>query len=202
VEYKLLFCLIGIPIITLFIFSLVVKPIYVDRYLSISAPAWYILLAYILIKIDKVLKLYLSLGAYIIAIGIAMYFYYTYPTKDQWREAAEYLKNNRKAGETVIFAVENGNMLHTEVVRDNFNWYYSGKINGHIINLTQEETKVLEEFESIKEKSSKFWLIQRDWNGIIPKGLEGILKNDSDNIELETTQKFHWVNIYHFNMLQ
>ena len=91
-----------VPITLLLIMSEIFKPMYVYRYLICSAPALYILVALFLTKLNKVIPILIVLITYAILISPGLYFYYTKPARNDWREVGSYIKEKDKDRESVV----------------------------------------------------------------------------------------------------
>lgn len=107
------------PIALPFILSYIVAPMYLDRYVIVSSGAAYILVALVLTSIRKILPEYVLLGALLIVMGVGLYNYYVLPTKEQWREAIDYVSAQYEENTAIVAASRDGTQETVE-------WYYSG----------------------------------------------------------------------------
>jgi len=107
-----------VPIALLLIMSVVIKPMYLSRYLICSAPACYILVALLITKVKKVFPIGIILITYAILISPGLYYYYTTPFREDWREVGSYIKEKDKRRNSIVLIS----------YRDlpSFNWYNKG----------------------------------------------------------------------------
>ncbi|MGB2692306.1 MAG: glycosyltransferase family 39 protein [Thermodesulfobacteriota bacterium] len=106
-----------VPISLVLIMSEFVKPMYLNRYLICSAPAFYILVALLITKLKKVVPIGIILIAYAILISPGLYEYYTIPVREDWREVGSYIRGNYKRNSAVLISA---------LSLDGFDWYNKG----------------------------------------------------------------------------
>ena len=100
-----------------------VKPIYVDRYVIVTAAGLYVLVGAGLVLASRVLPAWIGLAAVVLVMGGALSRYYEDPQKGAWREAAAWLDEQLLPSDTLAFASERGSAAETTHVRENWFWY-------------------------------------------------------------------------------
>ena len=141
-----------VPIALLLIMSVVLKPMYLHRYLICSAPACYILVALLITKIKKVIPIGIILITYAILISPGLYVYYTVPVREDWREVGSYIKENDKR--------RNSNVLIPFLSLPSFRWYNKDKGNYTYCTMPAQSihfTKLLRKCNL--EDIDRFWII-------------------------------------------
>lgn len=110
------------PIMLPFIISLAVIPVYADKYMIGAAPAAYLLLAFGVSSLRKMIPWVASLGALAIVILPGLQYYYLQPTHQQWREAAAFVQERSGPADMIVFAggTDDG------IEQKSFYWYYKG----------------------------------------------------------------------------
>lgn len=92
------------PILTPFILSFIVMPMYQDRYTIGATPAFYFLIAYFLYITRKYLPAYTFVAAALIIIIPRLFFFYTNPVKEQWRDGASLIDTMSTQNDIIVFA--------------------------------------------------------------------------------------------------
>ncbi|MEM7624868.1 MAG: glycosyltransferase family 39 protein [Planctomycetota bacterium] len=100
-----------------------VKPIYVDRYVIVTAAGLYVLLGAGLEAVRRWLPTWAGAAALVVVMGGALSQYYEDPQKGAWREAAAWLDEHLEPGDTLAFTSERGSATETAHVRENWFWY-------------------------------------------------------------------------------
>ena len=103
-KILLVSCWLVCPIVLPFIGSLVIGPMYQDHYTISAAPALYLLLAFGIFSIRKMVPLFVSLVVLAIMIAPSLGYYYVTDTHEEWREAAVYVNENSGSGDVIVFA--------------------------------------------------------------------------------------------------
>ncbi|MFO7992137.1 MAG: glycosyltransferase family 39 protein [Thermoplasmata archaeon] len=104
-EGYLLTLWIAIPNIIPFFLSLVWKPIYGPAKYTITASlGFYLLAAFCILKLDKKKIKGVFVISIIILSALSMGIYYTTPVKEQWEDTANYIDDNAREGDLVIFS--------------------------------------------------------------------------------------------------
>lgn len=104
-----------LPIAFLYIASYVVKPMYLVRYLILSAPACYLLAALLIDKINKPVLKAIVLIIFVLLNLPGHYVQYTGTFRENWREAIEYIEQSHKGGRTLILIPREN--------KSSFSWY-------------------------------------------------------------------------------
>lgn len=154
----LFFWLLG-PIALPFIISILLTPMYTDRYIIGAAPAIYLLLAWIIFSFRKIVPIVFSLGMLVILIVPGMRYYYTIDRNQQWREAAAYVQANHLQDEIIVFAGGIG----TGIEQESFNWYYQGTApNCSLGNDLTSPSAKLTALKLCTDDYKYFWIIIRN----------------------------------------
>ncbi len=115
--FILLWCCL--PVAISYLVSILIRPIYVVRYVSVSFLALNILIAYTLSKIKSTLLKFIILTVILVPNIIALNYYYNFPVKAQMREFAHYLKQKYNIGDRFL--------MHTELFgHATLPYYYPG----------------------------------------------------------------------------
>ena len=97
---------------------------YEEHYTISAAPAFYLLLAFMLIQLRKLVPLIISLGVLLIMIVPGLGNYYTNGINEQWREAALYRAGKLETDE-VLFLLR---IWVIGIQQKSFYWYYHGNL--------------------------------------------------------------------------
>jgi len=145
------------PILTLFLLSEFIKPIYLHRYVICSSPAFYILIALILLTIGKAIPVGITLATYVILIFPGLNQFYVEPVREQWREVAAYVGKQEKINDLIVFPDNTGG------VYDAFKWYYRGNLKTCLIkkHLTDVE-KIKNALDGCVSYNNRIWVIVRE----------------------------------------
>ena len=145
-----------VPIALTLLFSVIFKPMYVNRYLICSAPACYILVSFFLTKLNKVIPIAVILAAYIILISPGLYTYLTKPIREDWTEVISYIQENDEGRESTV--------LIPYINLPSFKWYDNGNNTYCSLPLDRRyrAIKVKEYFSMCKlDDTDHIWLILR-----------------------------------------
>jgi mannosyltransferase len=140
-ELILVSCWLLCPILSPFILSWVVAPIYNYRYMISAAPALYLLIALGMLNIRKVMPLMISLGALLIMIAPGLLHYYVADVKEQWKEVARYVEENSKPNDVIVFTNDSGlgTSIGIGIKHESFYWYYKGNLQSCSLNISSIE---------------------------------------------------------------
>ncbi|MGB7291992.1 MAG: glycosyltransferase family 39 protein [Thermodesulfobacteriota bacterium] len=196
-ELLLLVLWSAIPILLPLTLSKIFGPMYHDRYMISASPAFYIILAFLITRLGRVVPESITLGLLVIVITPGLLEFYVSPVREQWREAAEYVQNKSTIDDVIIFA-ESGRDQN----RGTFNWYYKGDlsecgINGHL----KDYVSIDKEFVQCKEDAGRFWLVVREVPYPAPYLTDYFLRNTKRNIKLITERRFTKITVYLFQMM-
>ncbi|XPV77594.1 MAG: glycosyltransferase family 39 protein [Desulfovibrio sp.] len=169
------FCTVVFP----FVVSLILSPIYVERYAIQFLPAGCIFIALLIQYLPASVKRY-AVAAFLGATCITLFQYYTMLDKEQWREVAEYLAENVKQGEPVVLSAP---WIYEPLV------YYLGDESPHFVQAFQYV-----DIEGDTRNSDRVWLVQAheffsDPDGNVPTMLgesRGITKHKDFKDGVET----------------
>ncbi|MBN1351508.1 glycosyltransferase family 39 protein [candidate division KSB1 bacterium] len=115
-----LFCGILIP----FLISILISPIYISRLTMIALPAFYFLVAWAVTQIRLPFRRIVFM-LLVLAFSISpLWRYYKFVSKEQWREAAGFLKQHEQTGDVLI--------LCAPWTIETFNYYYDGKLKSNV----------------------------------------------------------------------
>ncbi|HEX2906318.1 MAG TPA: glycosyltransferase family 39 protein [Phototrophicaceae bacterium] len=154
---------LSVPIGAAFILSLLVTPMYLDRYLMSAAPALYLLLAVVIVAGRRVVPEGASLAGLIVLMGSALAVYYPTDIKEQWRDTAAYVTQNATSNNAIAIF----DAILPEVSEDSlrtFDWYYSGDSPYCPLNLTLNNPALLEAIQQCGRTSGRIWLAIRGDN--------------------------------------
>ncbi len=144
-----------VPILLVLIMSEVIKPMYLDRYLICSAPAFYILTALILTKLNKVVPLGIILIAFLILISSGLYTHHTKPSRKDWREVGSYIKE-KDYGKTSIVLISFLNL-------PSFNFYNRGNFKYCKLPKHKIDPSMLFKYCAL-ENIDHFWVVLGEKN--------------------------------------
>ena len=118
-KFSINFCFfwMGIPIILALSISLILQPIYLPKYLILVTPAFYLLVAKGLTKMNRKIR-YILLLILLIDSALISYSYYTNFNKEQWREVAFYVQAREEPGDLII--------INAPWLKLSFEQYYNG----------------------------------------------------------------------------
>ncbi len=161
------------PILTPFLLSEFIKPMYLHRYVSCSSPAFYILIALVLVKMGKVVPLGITFAAYLILIVPGLHQFYVEPVREQWREVAAYVGNQGKTNDAIVFPDDTSGQVY-----DDFNWYYRGNLKPCLIKkrLTDAE-EIKNELDGCVSDNNRIWVVVREKPYPLPEEFREFLLN-------------------------
>ncbi|MGH7801414.1 MAG: glycosyltransferase family 39 protein [Thermodesulfobacteriota bacterium] len=193
-ELLLVGCWFLLPIILPLILSKIFGPMYHNRYMISASPAFYILLAFIITKVSKVIPEFISLGLIVIVITPGLYEFYVTPVREQWREAAALVEKNGAKNDVIIVAGKpDGQNVK------NFNWYYRGNLNECGIPYLDNDEEIKSALEKCISGSDRFWLVVRKEPFSIQKFMNFFFRNDQI-VHLITQHEFTKVSVYLFGL--
>lgn len=100
------------PLMAVYVFSIVVKPVWIGRYLMVTLPATYLLLARAITrfplgqKLAQAAPLFLAAGALYYVLMVNGYYYW--PQKEQFREAVHYMLERDASYENSLIITHTG----------------------------------------------------------------------------------------------
>lgn len=154
----LLLCWLLLPMVVVLFVSKLMSPMYLDRYFIGSAPAFYLLIALALLSIRRIVPVVVSLAALVIALFPFLQDYYANPDKEQFREVAAFVAENKVPQDTLAFGYDTDPAYLPWVV-DSFNWYYSGEESTCYLNLYENNTRLLQALKACQPGSERAWMV-------------------------------------------
>ena len=195
-ELLLLVIWVTIPILFPLVLSKIFGPMYHHRYMISASPAFYIILAFLVVRLGRVVPDVISLGLIVIVITPGLYEFYVRPVREQWREAANYVEHNSTKDDLIIFA-DGGQD------RSTFNWYYKGDLSECGINGDLKDYNAIDkEFVKCMKDTGRFWLVVREVPYPAPHLIQFLLKNTKRDIRLITEQRFTKITVYLLQLMR
>jgi mannosyltransferase len=158
-KLLLLACWLVCPILLPFIFSFLIFPIYKSYYMIGAAPALYLLLAYGVYSIRKVVPTMVSIIAIFIIIVPGLGNYYTSVNNEQWREAAAFVKANASPEDVIVISPNQD----AGIEQKTFDWYYQGTSQTCGLDTELQDSNAIS--TALMECVSghrRFWVVIRD----------------------------------------
>ena len=118
--------------------------------------------------------------------------YYSQPQKAQWREAAQFVREN-PGDRDVIF-------INNWFYRKPFSYYYSGDIDyrNSVVEVI-EESGHLNKLDSAISDNRDIWIVYRERASKIKIGdIQNYIKRKSGDYRLIHKKKFYLVRLYHY----
>jgi len=189
-KLLLVSCWLVCPVIMPFIFSLLFIPIYSDRYVISAAPSLYLLIALGIYNARKVVPLIISLGALVIMIAPGLSDYYAQDVNEQWKEAAEYVEENSKSDEILVFAPND-----LGIQQKTFNWYYHGTLPGCGISRPLPDSAIWDDLKQCIRGYERFWVIIRGSNNAVPPNRYRSFFLNPNQEDFSLIQEHHFVKV-------
>ena len=177
-EILLLVIWLVVPIFMVLVLSEIIKPMYHHRYLICSAPAFYILIALVLTKINNLIPISIILITYVILISAGLYDYYSNPVREQWKQAAAYVAEHERPDDLIVIT----DLRSSE----SFKWYYGGNSNDCIVSITN--AGLFDEQNACKLDINRFWVVIR--KEISEKDKESFLNYKEGSFRIVDEKKF------------
>jgi len=166
----------------------------VGRYTICAAPAFYLLVATAISRIDNIVPIYLSLFALMIVIVPGLQDYYGSDVNEQWRETAAYVQENIQPDDVVIFAPNEEN-----IQQDSFNWYYQGEVSECSIRSQIKGDLAIEEaLSNCISGHERFWVIVRGTPEVVERMKSFFLNPGNIEFYLIEEQEFIQIMVYLF----
>ncbi len=164
------------PILTSFTISLIYKPIYYYKYLIGSLPALILLVSKGILNFRKSLTILILIMVLIVFAISSVKQYYEVIEKEQWREVANYIENNKRDSDFVL--------LYVNYMQIPFKYYYKNDSNFAGIYGAYQ-------IEHFTEGHEEIWLIlSHYWSSE--------MKNESKLIEKILSNMYVKQNIIYF----
>jgi len=170
--------LIG-AIITL---NILISPSFITRYPLFLTPVFYILISKGILDI-KTKKLQTIILIFILLISsFSLYSYYSKPTKEQWKEVAQYIENHEKYSEIILFDYKSINL--------SFNLYYKGILEQQ--GLSEKKDSNIREI--MKSKSGAWLIISHN------RRTQDFYKKQMNNdYTLEFEKQYKGIKLYYYS---
>lgn len=151
------------PIIIPALISVFFFPLYCGRYSVMASPAYYILISLGIFSIKKVKTRIIFVSGIILLSALSLTNYYTHSFKFEWRQAANYIKENAGPQDAVLFDADFGETP--------FSYYYKGSLkkirlysapnpdDKRILGYIAEEGARREDFTEEINSRNRVWLV-------------------------------------------
>jgi len=193
-------CWLLCPIVLPFVASLVIAPMYVEHYTISAAPALYLILAFGIFSIRKMVPLIVSLGVIVIIIGPSLGYYYVTSTHEEWPKVAAYVNENSGSGDVIVFApvTDSGNQQKT------FNWYYRGSLQECGLGALISDSVAWKDLTQCVSGHERFWVIIRGTNDdVYYKRYTSLFLNPNQTVmHLIKEQQFVGISVYLFDQIK
>ncbi len=134
-------------VVTPFAVSLVLSPIYVERYAIQFLPGFCMFLGLLMSGFTPVFLRSAAVGMFLVATAHGLWLYYTTYDKEQWREVTQFIAENIKPGEAVV--------LSAPWIYEPFTYYFGD----------DGDPKIIQAFSHVDlrgetDKYDTIWLVQ------------------------------------------
>jgi hypothetical protein len=153
-KLLLLACWLLCPIFIPFFMSEIFGPMYLSRYTISGSPAFFVLLALVLVAARKLLPAYVSIALVAVLVAPGLVEYYARPIKGEWREAAAYVHDRSRPGDVLMAEYSDNYVL---------SWYDKDALTRCVTDPSlaaamTREGRVRQEVIAWATKSPRFWL--------------------------------------------
>jgi mannosyltransferase len=192
-------CWLVCPIFLPFLISMVIGPIYQNRYMISAAPALYLLLAFGIFNIRKLIPLFFSLGALVVIVVPGLHNYYVTNINEQWREAAQYVMKNAKSDEILVFYAPKTGVGIQQIT---FDWYYQGNLHGcDISSKLNDSIAISNALTQCIDGHERFWLITPSYHSEPYTHIRSFfLNSDQTTMHIIKEKEFVWTSVYLFEL--
>jgi hypothetical protein len=159
----LVVCWFGFTLLTPAVLTVLYKPMYDHRYVISSSPAFYLLVALIIVAFERIIPVAASLGALLAVMLPGLLAYYVEPTKEQWRDAAVYVQENAHADDVLVISYPSdvGGLL--DATDAAFDWYYRGNLaRCRLVDEEMEDEAVVNSFANCIAGHDQIWVVARE----------------------------------------
>ncbi len=180
------------PIALAFLLSQLFGWMYLDRFIIIAAPAWYLLQAVTMIALRRLIPVPLSIAVLLILAGGGLWTYYNENLKEQWRDTAVYVQENLAPGDAIAisYGIFPQNMLN---IRDSFSWYYPGLSSECYVDVRLDVDAVGKQVRACAVTAERIWLVLYS---MTPDGEKLALTTLPEDVELLETREFVGTTVY------
>lgn len=116
------------PILLPFVYSIVLSPVYLHRYVIGAMPAMFLLMAVVLLTIRHIIPVVVTAGALLVVIIPGLVNFYRMDVKEQWGDSAAFVEINEQEGDVIAFALADRTPRLQKNVEDIFDRYYDGEL--------------------------------------------------------------------------
>jgi len=164
-ENLLLLIWLACPIVIPFVISQFSTPIYTLRYTIGASPAFYLLVARGISVFNRRRVLYVSIVVLLFLLSLpGLVNYYSYYTKDQWRETAGFIEHNSRAKDVIIMWPDNWGLP--------FAYYYKGNLQiAGIDKDVHDSEKIKSAIDEAVAGKERLWLVLSGGGTFYPKFL-------------------------------
>jgi hypothetical protein len=195
-EFVLVAAWFVCPVLLPFIYSNIFYPILVDRYTICAAPAFYLLVSIVILRIRHFVPIYMSLIALMIVILPGLQDYYATDTKEQWQEVAVYIQENAGAKDVIVFAPDEEGFQHK-----NFDWYYQGDLPYCSINSKiKDDQAIADALSYCTLGRERFWIIIWGPSKVVNRFKSFFLNPNQTTMHLINEPEFVKVSVYLFEL--
>jgi len=183
-----------IPIVTPFVLSYVIAPIYYTRYVITAAPAIFLLTAALLWGLRRVVPLGWSLSVLVVLLGAHLIAtYYQPPVKEQWDQGLAYIAANQSDDSALIFTTM-WNRWDPETVA----WYYTGDAALCGLNTdTLDDNAHTAELSACVGDAREVWVLGTDALRLSLEELAAFIR-EMFGYELVDTQSYFSMHVFQF----
>ena len=151
-----------------------------SNYFAYVIPPLVILIAEGMLSLKPIYRTVIF-AVFLVALVLPLHAYYANVNKQEWREAAMYVKEQAKSDEPILFSIYSG-----EVV---FRYYHGDNDNFHGI-------RNIEEVRERTQGKERIWLLLSFWKYYDPNG--AIQNYITDNYQLISRKDFFDIVVYHY----
>lgn len=180
------------PIVLAFLLSQLFGWMYLDRFVIIAAPAWYLLQAVAMLELRRVIPVRLSIAVLLILASGGLWTYYSETLKDEWRETAAYVQENLAPGDAIAisYGIFPQDILN---IRDSFSWYYPGLSLECYVDVRLDVDAVGKQMRACAVTAERVWLVLYS---ATPDGEKLALTTLPEDVELLETREFVGTTVY------
>jgi mannosyltransferase len=179
------------PIVTPFVLSQIIGPMYVERYTIAASPAWYLLLALLLARLRGIVPLAVTLAALLTLIVPGLVHYYAVDVKEQWREVAAHLAGEGRPGDVIVLAPEDQGW-HLRALE----WYYDGALPRCAIDVDLEGPEIAAALHACAAGHERAWVIMRGPRALLQRFEDVLLDDAQVGLRLAPGPRFVRIAVY------
>ncbi len=182
----LAFLWFAVPVVGIFVGSYTLSPMYEERYIIGASPGLYLLIAAGIYAFRQVIPSVLSLMMVVLFVFFALSTYYVEPTKDEWRNVADYIQTNEQSQDGMVVPKFGA-----------FLWYYAGELNRCQVEPHFREQNFIDELIACGGETGRTWLVlqfkdEKDQRQMADR----LISYSGSTIEIVKTQVYQGVTIF------